>query len=82
MILGEQKDTFQRHTITPRYEMATVGMENRRDFDEVQDHRLVGAKDFAAGDPKNEGVSNISCGTGDGDTNRSGHAKELQLWLN
>ena len=33
MILGEQKDTFQRHTITPRYEMATVGMENRRDFD-------------------------------------------------
>ena len=31
---GDHQNTdLQRHTITPRYEMATVGMENRRDFD-------------------------------------------------
>ena len=46
-------------------------LERRRDLEQLQDHRLVGAEHRAAGDAEQEAVADLAGGPGDGDTNRS-----------
>ncbi len=39
-----------------------------RGFDQLEDHRLVGAKHGAGGDAEKQGVTNLAGGAGDCDT--------------
>ena len=40
-----------------------------RDFEELEDDGLVGAEHLARGDAEQEGVTDLTCGTSDGDAN-------------
>ena len=53
-------------------------LEDRRDFDEMQNHRLIRAEDLAAGDAEDEGITDVAGGTGDGDTNGGLHLRLLR----
>src|SRR6056297_633398 len=44
-------------------------VDGRRNFDQLQDHRLVGSEHVAGGNPEAELISDLTGGAGDGDAN-------------
>ncbi|MDT4867933.1 hypothetical protein FQZ97_1028680 [compost metagenome] len=55
------------------------------DFQQLQDHGLVFAQHFARGDAEQQGVTNLTCGTGDGNTNglfAHGENSRKGRWIN
>jgi len=48
------------------------------DFQQLQDHRLILAQHFAGGDAEQQGVTNLACGAGNGNTDGLFAHEELQ----
>ena len=57
-----------------QFHLDTVeGRQHGRNLDQLQDHRLVGPEHLATGNSKDQGIADISGGTGHGHSNRIGH---------
>ena len=67
--------TQQREgAVVELHDDAPQGPQGRGDLEELQDDRLIGSEQGAAGDPEQQVVADLAGGAGDGDTNRgSGH---------
>ena len=61
---------------------AVQGGKNWRNFDKVQDHRLIRPKHFTGGNTENQSVPNLASGTGHSNSNRSSHVSRILFWGN
>ena len=59
-------------TVVDLHRHALEGAHGGRDLEQLQDHRLVGAEQLAAGNAEDEGVADLACGAGDGDSDWGG----------
>ena len=76
-----------RHDLVERRERAVIELhdharelrQRRRDLEQVQVHRRVDAEHLARGDAEGEGVTDLPCGTGDGDIDGGFHRRSSSV---
>jgi hypothetical protein len=66
---GEQR----KRAVVQLHRHAFERLQRRRDFQQLQDDRLIRPEEVAVGNAKDQGVPNVACCTGNGDAHRCLH---------
>ena len=74
--MGDDAVEQREGAVVEFHDHALEGGQGGFDFDEVQDDGLVRAEHGAGGDAEKEGITDLTGGTGDCDTNRAFHRGE------
>jgi alpha-beta hydrolase superfamily lysophospholipase len=73
VIGGDHTGQGRERAVVEFHHHALQGRQRRRDFQQVQDHRLVRAQHVAGGDTEQQRVADLTSGAGNGNSNGCFH---------